>query len=371
MNLRVPSALFLTPILLTTLLSLAGCSGADADSEESVDDEAAELSSQAGERDMTIADKVGVRGFKGHYASPSIVRVDATYHAYFAEQTFGGRRYHIPHATFTADGKFTTVGDALPKVNDNAEPFPVWAPAVAKVGEHDWVLYYSAHQKGTAGKMCTYRAHSNDANGPFVDNHDGPIVCGDASHWAIDPYLVQNGDGDWFLAVRYDLPGHVNTIRARRLAKDAMHFADGSSWSELTHNAPNSWEQPVLENAGLVRVKPPNGEAHWLVFYSGRAWANDSYAIGYADCGPSIAGPCVKKTPNGPWMHSDLDKKLYGPGTPTFYTNEAGDTLMSIQAWQHPGGKANKNNNGQIMHTYSLTVDDDYTPHVKLVRTDT
>lgn len=120
------------------------------------------------------------------------------------------------------------------------------------------------------------------------------------------------------------------------------------------------------------------GNAHWLVVYSGRAWADDSYALGYADCGESINGDdhgagqprCKKMTPNGPWLHTDASQNLHGPGTPTFYTDQAGNPLMSVQAWQHTGGKSNKKNNGQIMHTYRIHVDGSYEPKVALVRTD-
>jgi len=311
-------------------------------------------------------------GYIGAYKSPSIVRVGATYHAFFAADRVAGAHRNVPHATFTADGNWTFAGDALPHLGAQADDNGfVWAPAAAQIDANHWMLYYTAHLAGTASKMCIWRAHAPAPDGPFVDDYDGPIVCPDGTQWAIDPYLVANAQGDWFLAARVDLPGGINTIQLRQLNAGATQFAAGSTWSELTRNAPTSWEQPVLENAGVVRLAPPTGTPHWFVFYSARAWDQNSYAVGYADCGASIAGPCVKKTPGGPWLATDESQHVFGPGTPTFYTNEAGDMQMSVQAWQYTGGTANpQNDKGQIMRTYAITIDDSYVPQVSLVRVD-
>jgi Glycosyl hydrolases family 43 len=349
-------------------LLVPACSGTDAP----VDD------TGSSEDEATANGKSGP-GFPGAYASPTIVRDGATYHAYFAQQSINGNHFHVPHGTFTADGKWTLHGEALPKLGAHAKPDGVvWAPAVAKIDDTHWMLYYAADLEGTDQKKCIWRAHSSDAHGPFVDDYAGPIQCMDGSEWAIDPYLVQDGQGDWTLSARLDLPGGINTIQLRKLNASAQNYADGSDWKLLTRNSPGSWEQPVLENAGIVRLATPSGTKHWFVFYSGRAWADDSYAVGYADCGASIDGDdngagqprCTKMTPNAPWLDTDSSKKLFGPGTPTFYDDGAGNDVMSVQAWQYQGGKANKKNNGQIMQTYEIHIDESFAPHQRLLRTD-
>lgn len=310
-------------------------------------------------------------GFPGTYASPSIVRDGSVYHAYFPRQKIGTKLYNTPHATFTEDGNWKFEGEALPNLGKQAGGV-VWAPGAARIKDGLWVLYYTSVLSGTTSKKCIFRAHATTPNGPFVDDDaNGPIWCQPGTLWTIDAYLVQDAQQNWHLGARVDETGGINTIKVRKLDATGQNFAAGSDWSLLTKNAPTSWEQPVLENAGIVRLTPPKGAAHWFVFYSGRSYRDDSYAIGYADCGESINGPCVKKTPDGPWLATKAADDLYGPGTPTFYTNVAGSMMMSVEVLPHAGTKFDAaNKGGYWMKTYAITIDEAYTPSVSLVRVD-
>jgi hypothetical protein len=314
-----------------------------------------------------------VAGFDGRFSSPSIVRVGDAYHAYFAQQDIHGRHYNTPHAIFE-HGHWSFVGEALHRLNRHADDtgnYPVWAPGVARIDADHWMLYYTARLRGTAEKKCLFRAHSPSPHGPFIDDYDDPLYCAPDTLWTIDAYPVEDIHGDWHLAARIDQPGGINTIQLRALARKGEHFAADSHWIELTHNRPGSWEQPVMENAGVVHLAPRSGRAHWFVFYSAGAWYDNRYSIGYADCGPRLSdGHCVKRTVDGPWLQTNHETGTFGPGTPTFYTNTDGDTMMSVQAWEHSGGTSNPNNHGQIMRTYRIHVDDDYVPHRTLVRID-
>lgn len=358
-------------LFAASIVCVAACGAPDAMSsgDDSTEADAAVVASDAA-MDGAVT---GVHGYTGAYKSPTIVRDGSTYHAYFAADRVGGGRRNTPHATFTADGDWTFVGEALPTMGAQALDdgnYPVWAPAVARIDPTHWMLYYTGQLSDSVEKKCIWRAHAASADGPFVDDYGGPMYCADASLWAIDPYLVKDAQGDWHLAARIDEAGGINTVKIRKLGPLGAQFATGSAWIELTRNQPTSWEQPVLENAGVVRLHPSTGDAHWFVFYSGGAWDDNSYAVGYADCGTSINGPCTKKTPTAPWLATKAADGVFGPGTPTFYTNDAGDQMMSVQAWRFSGGKSNPMNDGQIMRTYTLTVDDNYAPHASLVRVD-
>ena len=320
--------------------------------------------------------------YAGAYKSPSIVRDGATYHAYFAKSTIGGKTFNVPHATFDGKDHWTSPHEALPKLGKDAEPNgDVWAPAAARVGPNHWMLYYTATLAGHGDKKCIWRAHATSGEGPFVDDYAGPLVCPDASEWALDAYVLKDMHDRWILGMRYDLGSGINSIQIRQLTDNGAHFEQGSDFMELTQNHQGSWDQHVMENAGIVRLAPSGKPGHWFVFYSARHWDDDTYAIGVADCGELLLdasrGNCKKLTPNGPWMHTNDNEGLYGPGTPTFYTDEKGERLMSIQAWRYKGGVApgspnhDKNRKqGQIMRTYTIDVDDQYQPHAKLVRID-
>lgn len=307
--------------------------------------------------------------FHGRFGSPSIVRDDDELQAYFAIQSFDGKTEHVAHARSADGGKtWLRVGDALPRLNREAdEGGSVWAPGAAKLRDDRWMLYYSAVVRGTASHMCIYRAHADSAHGPFVDDFTGPLECPSGGLWAIDPYPVHDANGDWHLLARIDEPGGVNTIEIRKLDDSGRHFAGGSEWKTLTKITKGGWEEPVMENAAIVRLDANSGK-RWYVFYSGGSYRDNSYAVGYADCGATIDGPCVKKTVANPWLASDAKLQMFGPGTPTFYRDGNGHTVMAVNSWKFSGGENNPKNHGQVMHMFDVRIDGDGKPVAKFLR---
>ena len=122
-----------------------------------------------------------------------------------------------------------------------------------------------------------------------------------------------------------------------------------------------------MENAATVRLDA-NGEKRWYVFYSGGSYRDDSYAVGYADCGTSINGPCTKKTVDKPWLASRPDLQMFGPGTPTFYRDGNGNVLMAVNTWKFSGGQSNPKNHGQIMHIFKVHIGEHGKPVATFVR---
>lgn len=307
--------------------------------------------------------------FHGRCGSPSIVRAGARLHAFFPIQGFQGHTVHVAHARSEDDGKtWLRVGDALPQLGPGVKPgSSVWAPAAAKIG-NKWVLYYSAVEAGTEQHFCIFRAESDHPGDAFRDRHGSPIVCPGSGHWAIDPYLVQDSDGSWWLEARYDKADHVNTISVRKLDAAGVDFAAGSEWHELTRIGKGGWEEPVMENAALVQLPVPGAAPHWFVFYSGGSYRNNSYAVGYADCGTHITGPCTKKTVAEPWLDNNAGLKMFGPGTPTFWPDAQGAQMMTVNTWKFSGGQDSVDNHGQIMHTFEVHVNANGKPVSTFVR---
>lgn len=58
-----------------------------------------------------------------------------------------------------------------------------------------------------------------------------------------------------------------------------------------------------------------------------------TWADGYAERASAL-GPCTKKTGAGPWLQSAFG--LAGPGGQDFFTDEAGQTWMSLHGWIAP-----------------------------------
>jgi arabinan endo-1,5-alpha-L-arabinosidase len=322
--------------------------------------------------DVGVIDAPATQPFHGRFGSPSIVRDGGRLHAYFPIQGFAGKTIHVAHARSDDGGahwfRVGDDGEALPHLNKLAVPGgAVWAPGAAKLADGKWMLYYTAVRSGTAEHMCTYRAHSKTAHGPFVDDFGGPLICPDGGLWAIDPYPVQDAGGDWHLLARIDEGNGVNTIQIRKLAPGGQKFADGSAWSQLTRINKGGWEEPVMENASIVRLDA-NGQKRWYVFYSGGSYKNNSYAVGYADCGTTMNGPCVKKTVDKPWLSNRPDLDMYGPGTPTFWTAENGDTMMAVNTWKFSGGQNNPKNHGQVMHIFKVNINASGKPVATFVR---
>ncbi len=319
--------------------------------------------------EVVLDSELALPMFHGRFGSPTIVRDGDQLHAYFAIQAFQGETQHVAHARSDDGGAhWLRIGDALPRLNDLAvQSGSVWAPGAARIDDDHWMLYYSAVRSGTEHHMCTYRAHASSPHGPFVDDYAGPLVCPDNGLWAIDPYPVRDAHGDWHLLARVDEPNGVNTISIRRLGEFGQHFVPGSDWVQLTRITKGSWEEPVMENAAIVRLDA-NGQKRWFVFYSGGSYRDNSYGVGYADCGTGIDGPCTKKTPTKPWLSNRADLHMFGPGTPTFYRAANGDVLMAVNTWKFSGGQDNPLNHGQIMHIFKVRIGANGTPVATFVR---
>jgi hypothetical protein len=357
----VASALLWNARMLKTvaccLLLAAGCLAEESDEDELV-------------TDVAIDGLSALPEFHGRFGSPSIVRDGDKLHAYFAIQSFQGDVQHVAHARSDDGGKtWLRVGDALPALGDAAVGNgSVWAPGAAKIEEGRWVIYYTAVLAGTERHMCIFRAVSDGPHGPFVDDFAGPLVCPDGGLWAIDASPVRDAHGNWHLLARVDQPNGVNTIAIRELGPHGRHFADGSDWVTLARINKGGWEEPVMENASTVRLDA-NGEKRWYVFYSGGSYRNNTYAVGYADCGASINGPCVKKTVDKPWLASDPSIHMFGPGTPTFYRDGHGHTIMAVNTWKFSGGQENPLNHGQqVMHMFEVHINANGKPVAKFLR---
>lgn len=267
------------------------------------------------------------------FPDPHVVRIDGLFHAWGTNISRNGVRHNIPHAVSSNLTTWVFRNDALPAVGSWADgnDWTNWAPGVLVVNPTRTVLFYVAKRAGT-GQQCIGRAVAANANGPFVDNFGSPLICNTTSaagFWSIDPSPFRDADGKLYLLWRQDFGSPVNNRAAiRQLAADGTSFAAGSTELGLVSRGAGSWEDPVLENPAMVRL----GGKYWL-FYSANRWETAGYAVGYAECA-SVTGPCTKKTANTPWLSSIF--ALAGPGGQDFFTDDSGQTWMSLHGWVAP-----------------------------------
>ncbi|MEQ9497062.1 MAG: glycoside hydrolase family 43 protein [Deltaproteobacteria bacterium] len=227
--------------------------------------------------------------------------------------------------------------DALPELGAWARPgvHRVWAPAVAKTGDGQYALFYSAEERST-GLMAVGVAKSDDPRGPFVDT-GGPLVSvgangATAAGGAIDAatftedgvvHLVWKNDGN--------SGGGATNIWMQRLAPDGRAL-EGDPVALLGEPGHEAWEvasytapRPLIEGPTLTK----HGDTYYL-FYSANDWHSEHYGINYATS-DDLRGPFIRAP--GPWLRSHGDRA--GPGGQEIFGTEDGRTWMAFHAW-HP-----------------------------------
>jgi beta-xylosidase len=228
--------------------------------------------------------------------------------------------------------------DGLPVLPDWAATRPgyVWSPVVARpaAGNH-YVLYYVARYNiGASGTQAIGAAIGEDPAGPFTPVGDAPLICQGDEGGTIDPHVFIEDDGTRYLLWKNDgnSLGLPTWLYIQRLSDDGLSL-EGPRMRLLTASEP--WEGCLVEAPSLWK----RGHKYYL-FYSANCYANDSYAIGYAeaDC---IWGPYRKS--EQPLLGSDRPNGLIGPGGQDVVFGPQGDTWMIYHAWTQtaparPGG---------------------------------
>ena len=250
--------------------------------------------------------------FCDDFADPSVLRTDVALYA-FATNT---EDYNVP--VLTSDGLFGTakVSEALPELPRWTTDGKVWAPSVTAVSS-GFALYYSTAAPDPS-RECLSVAISGQANGPFVDDSAGPLVCPDGGG-AIDPSVFTASDGRKYL-LRKEFGGEDGIV-AQELSADGRTLTGPR---EVLLRSDQFWEGGIVEGPSMLEH-----EGRYYLFYSGNAWSSEQYAMGYAVC-DSPLGPCVR-APNGPWLAST--ERAKGPGGGEVFLDRDAQPWMVLHAW--------------------------------------
>lgn len=229
---------------------------------------------------------------------------------------------HVP--MWLADeptGPWTWAGDALPTTPSWAsDDFRLWTPEVANINGV-WTLWGSAGVKDSPS-LCLYRATGPTAAGPFVPDAGPARWCDVASGGAIDPQMIKDDAGDWWLIfkVNRNVIGLRTGLGSMRIGADGL--PTGAVHPLLEADQP--WQHDLIESPGFIQ--DPVTKRWWLT-YSGGKFAGETTNYGVA------AVPCVG--PGGPCFGQFLvplvatNLQGAGPGEQSVFIDTRGGTWMA------------------------------------------
>jgi beta-xylosidase len=220
------------------------------------------------------------------------------------------------------EGPWEWGGDALPTPPEWASnDFRLWTPEVANVNGV-WTLWASAGVKDSKAS-CLYRATGPSAAGPFVVDPGPPRWCDVSVGGAIDPQLVRDDDGVWWLVykVNRNVLDQRTALASLRLGSDGL--PTGADHTLLEADQP--WEHDLIEAPGFIR--DPVTHAWWLTFSGGKLEPDGTtnYQVSAVPCA-APAGPCSGQS-RVPLLASNPQGA--GPGEQSVFVDTDGGTWMS------------------------------------------
>jgi hypothetical protein len=225
----------------------------------------------------------------------------------------------VPVRSGTVFGQWGAPSDALPDPPAWATPNAMWAPDVARFGNH-YMLYFTSEMAGASPPtMCIGDAISTNPAGPYIASPT-PFICQPSMGGSIDPRVFVDSDGQPVMIWKSDqnaLKQNIPTaIWSQPLSADGLHLVGTPT---QIFSPDQTWQNAIVEAPQMVLV---NG-AYYL-FYSGGWFNQTSYAIGVARCaGP--AGPC-HDTSSSPLLASNAQGA--GPGEESVFTNDVGIWML-------------------------------------------
>jgi hypothetical protein len=222
---------------------------------------------------------------------------------------------NVPVRSGTVVGQWGPVSDALPDPPAWATPGVMWAPDVARFGDH-YVLYFTTQLRGVSPQtMCIGDAVSTAVLGPYLAGGT-PLVCQQSLGGSIDPRVFADANGAPYLIWKSDQNARSDStdteIYSQPLSADGMQLVGPR---HVIFGPDEPWQGHIVEAPQLVLVRG----AYWL-FYSGGWFNQPGYAIGVARCAGPL-GPCADISAT-PLLGSNAQG--VGPGEESVFTNAAG-----------------------------------------------
>jgi arabinan endo-1,5-alpha-L-arabinosidase len=240
------------------------------------------------------------------FPDPGVVKADDGFYYAYSTQTITETLPHTLVNIQTARSKDLTHWDLLGEVMPTKPSWAkstqfFWAPDVS-LHDGTYYMYFSALPDTLEG-FCLGAATSKSPRGPFVDSGQ-PLVCG-KSYVNIDPMSFD----DPVTGQRLLYWGSAfESIRARPLAKDRLHFEAGSTATPVL-SPPDE-----LDHDDYRRLL----EGAWVVYHEGYYYL---FASGDNCCGPTHYAVMVARSqkPLGPFeFHTSWKENLVLEADPDY-----------------------------------------------------
>lgn len=227
---------------------------------------------------------------------------------------------NVPMWTSPNMRDWTLVGDVMPTMPAWAIQGFTWAPEIHRFG-NQWVLMPTVSDRAT-GDQCIAYAVAPTAEGPFVPDDSGPLVCQHDRQGSIDANVFVDKDRTpWLLYKSED-----NIRRSGRPSHIWSQRLDGSGHpvgpvKDLTV-ADQPWQAGVVESPSMYLDAVGR---YWLSVSSGPG-DRDGYTIAMVTCdGPT--GPCAPVTEDTRLMVANRQGE--GPGEQTILVDKNGTVWLA------------------------------------------
>lgn len=225
---------------------------------------------------------------------------------------------NVPVRSAAVFGQWGPPSDALPAPPLWAVANVMWAPDVAKFGDH-YLLYFTSQLRGVSpDTKCIGDAISTDPAGPYLAS-PVPFICQQSLGGSIDPRVFVDSNGQPFMLWKSDQNAHstaLTQVWSQPLSADGLHLLGSPA---VIFQPDEAWQGSIVEAPQMVLV---NGS--YDLFYSGGWFNQATYAIGVARCAGPF-GPCHDSTAS-PLLGSNLQG--WGPGEESIFTNDAGIFML-------------------------------------------
>ncbi|WGL51098.1 glycoside hydrolase family 43 protein [Nocardioides sp. BP30] len=309
-----------------------------------------------------------ITDYRGGFADPTVMRVGKTYYAASTTQsnlnlpvmTSANLERWQPRAAlpnYYDYSSWRSYNEALTKApewaasfarRENVERISQWAPSLARVHKHRYVVAFSAATRTTSGDRrhsCIGLAVSSDPAGPYRAR-SRPLLCDPSTPFGVidpDVFVDPHTHHAYLVWAAEGIPHRRRAqLAIRRLNNAGTGWAKGSRRHDLlTFTQP--WEGVIMENPSMIRYR-----GTLYLFYSANRYQTGHYATGYAVCG-SLAGPCTKPR-SSPLLASR--GAISGPGGADAFIDTRGRLRLAYAAWTR--GHTGDETVGRRLHIATL-----------------